>query len=100
MLSAFASAGIKSYQGILAVSALAAYLLVCFALAGIDLVRPPGSSIYLLLGVWLGGRFYDMYGNYDPIWWTGIVLGVAAAIIHWPIAEKPAAQLSSGTSTA
>ena len=68
MLSAFASAGIKSYQGILAVSALAAYLLVCFALAGIDLVRPPGSSIYLLLGVWLGGAIALLAVGNRPLW--------------------------------
>jgi len=42
------------------------------------------------LGVWLGGRFYDQYGSYDPIWWMGVALGFAAAIIHWPIREERA----------
>jgi predicted MFS family arabinose efflux permease len=42
------------------------------------------------LGVWLGGRFYDQYGSYDPIWWMGVALGFAAAIIHWPIREDRA----------
>ena len=40
------------------------------------------------LGVWLGGRFRDLYGSYDIIWWSGVVLGVIAAILHWPIKEE------------
>lgn len=42
------------------------------------------------LGVWLGGRFYDQYGSYDIVWWLGVALGFAAAIIHWPIREERA----------
>ncbi len=42
------------------------------------------------LGVWLGGRFYDQYGNYDMIWYTGIILSIIAALLHWPIKEAPA----------
>src|SRR4029079_6044628 len=26
-------------------------------------------------GVWLGGRLYDEFGSYDPIWWMGVALG-------------------------
>ena len=42
------------------------------------------------LGVWLGGFFYDIYGSYDPVWWLGVLLGIFAAIVHWPIREAPA----------
>jgi predicted MFS family arabinose efflux permease len=42
------------------------------------------------LGVWLGGRFYDQYGTYDPVWWMGVALGVFAALVHWPIREARA----------
>jgi MFS family permease len=41
------------------------------------------------LGVWLGGYLYDRLGSYDPVWWLGVALGVFAAIVHWPIAERP-----------
>ncbi|QFT33604.1 putative MFS-type transporter YhjX [Labrenzia sp. THAF82] len=46
------------------------------------------------LGVWLGGKLYDETGSYDAIWWCGIVLGIFAAIIHWPIEEKPVQRLA------
>lgn len=39
-------------------------------------------------GVWLGGWLYETYGNYNGIWVLGIVLGVLAALMHWPIDEK------------
>jgi predicted MFS family arabinose efflux permease len=41
-------------------------------------------------GVWLGGRFHDIYGSYDPVWWMGVALGLFAALIHWPIREERA----------
>ena len=39
-------------------------------------------------GVWLGGYLYDATGTYDVVWWIAITLGVAAAILHWPIDER------------
>lgn len=41
------------------------------------------------LGVYFGGYLRDIYGSYDIVWWLGVALGVAAAIIHWPIKETP-----------
>ncbi len=41
------------------------------------------------LGVWLGGYLRDVTGSYDSVWWIGVGLGIFAAIVHWPIAEKP-----------
>ena len=41
------------------------------------------------IGVWLGGRLYDSTGTYDTMWWAGVFFGVVAAIVHWPINEKP-----------
>jgi len=45
------------------------------------------------LGVWLGGYLYDRFGSYDPVWWLGVALGIFAAIVHWPIRERPVARL-------
>lgn len=41
------------------------------------------------LGVWLGGYLYDQFGTYNPVWWLGVALGIFAAIVHWPIQERP-----------
>ena len=41
------------------------------------------------LGAYLGGVFYDMFGNYNLVWWVGIGVGAFSAIIHLPIREKP-----------
>lgn len=43
------------------------------------------------LGVWLGGRMYDIYGDYTMVWWIGIGIGLFSAIVHLPIREKPLA---------
>jgi MFS family permease len=44
------------------------------------------------LGVWLGGRLYDIYGDYTAVWWVGIGIGVFSAVIHLPIKEVPLGQ--------
>ncbi len=41
------------------------------------------------LGVWLGGRVYDMVNSYDMVWVLAILLGVTAAILHLPITDQP-----------
>lgn len=41
------------------------------------------------IGVWAGGWLYDIHGNYDVIWWSAIALGVIAALLHFPIDDRP-----------
>ncbi len=41
------------------------------------------------IGIWMGGYLYDHFGTYDPVWWIGVALGLFAAIVHWPIKERP-----------
>ncbi len=40
------------------------------------------------LGVWLGGRMYDIYGDYTMVWWIGVAVGAFSAIVHLPIREN------------
>ena len=40
------------------------------------------------LGAYLGGVFYDLYGNFDYAWYVSIALSIFAGIIHLPIKEK------------
>ena len=54
-----------------------------------------GHQIGIFIGVWLGGWLYDRSGSYDAVWWLAVVLGVLAAIIHWPIKEGPVERLAA-----
>lgn len=47
------------------------------------------------IGVWLGGALYDRLGSYDGVWWLSVALGIFAAVVHWPIREKPVARLQA-----
>ena len=38
-------------------------------------------------GAWLGGLSYDATGSYDAVWYISVLLGLLAAILHWPIAD-------------
>lgn len=40
------------------------------------------------MGVWLGGKMYDLYGNYTMVWWIGVGVGAFSAIVHLPIKER------------
>lgn len=42
------------------------------------------------MGVWLGGRMYDLYGDYNLVWWIGVGVGAFSAIVHLPVKEKRA----------
>lgn len=52
-----------------------------------------GHQLGSFLGVWLGGIVYDATGSYDAIWIASILLGLAAALLHAPIAERPLAAM-------
>jgi len=41
------------------------------------------------LGVWLGGKMYDITGDYTLVWWIGVGVGAFSAIVHLPVREKP-----------
>ena len=47
------------------------------------------------LGAWVGGRIYDYYGSYEPIWWSTVALAFIAALIHLPINDKPVMRLAT-----
>ena len=40
------------------------------------------------LGVFIGGYLFDTSGSYNLMWILTIGMGVAAALIHWPIVER------------
>jgi MFS family permease len=40
------------------------------------------------LGVWLGGRMYDITGDYTLVWWIGVGIGAFSALVHLPVRER------------
>lgn len=40
------------------------------------------------LGVWLGGRMYDAFGDYNMVWWIGVGVGAFSALVHLPVREN------------
>lgn len=47
------------------------------------------------LGVWLGGKMYDLYGNYTLVWWVGVGVGAFSALIQLPVREKPSRAIAA-----
>lgn len=48
-----------------------------------------GHQLGAFLGAWLGGEVVAATGSYEPIWWAAMLLGIAAAALHWPIDDRP-----------
>jgi predicted MFS family arabinose efflux permease len=50
-------------------------------------------------GAWLGGYAFDALGSYQSVWLVSIALGLIAAALHLPIADRPAPRLAFGGAT-
>ncbi len=48
-------------------------------------------------GVWLAGIWFDMYANYDVIWYASIALGALSAVLHLLVKERAAPRRYVGT---
>ncbi|MGG5819044.1 MFS transporter [Falsiroseomonas sp. HW251] len=40
-------------------------------------------------GAWLGGIVLDATGGYDAAWWALVGVGAAAALLQWPMDDRP-----------
>lgn len=40
-------------------------------------------------GAWFGGISFDLTGSYDAVWILSVGLGLLAAVLHWPIPDRP-----------
>ena len=45
------------------------------------------------VGVWFGGRLFDQTGSYDVVWYAIVIAGFVAAVLHFPIDDRPLARV-------
>jgi predicted MFS family arabinose efflux permease len=83
---------IDTWGWIKALNVLAGTSLTMVLLYGIVFL---GHQIGSFIAVWLGGWLYDASGNYKVVWWLSVVIGIIAAIVHWPINEQPVRRLAA-----
>ena len=38
---------------------------------------------------WMGGWVFDLTGDYNIMWWFSVLLGLLAALLHYPIKDQP-----------
>jgi predicted MFS family arabinose efflux permease len=50
-----------------------------------------GHQIGAFIGAWAGGLSFDRTGSYTAVWIAAILMGVLAALLHWPIRDEPLA---------
>ena len=48
-----------------------------------------GHQLGSFFGVWLGGKLFVDTGSYDTVWWIAVALGLVAALLHYPINDRP-----------
>ncbi|MCW5750835.1 MAG: MFS transporter, partial [Alphaproteobacteria bacterium] len=49
------------------------------------------------VGVYAGGKLFDLTGSYDAIWWSSVALGLLAALLHWPIDDRSVVRAPAAT---
>jgi MFS family permease len=50
-----------------------------------------GHQLGTFVGAWAGGFSFDHTGGYVLVWFAAILMGMLAAILHWPIRDEPVA---------
>ena len=53
-----------------------------------------GHQVGAFLGVWLGGVLFERTGSYAVVWWLSVALSLFAALVNYPIDERPAPELA------
>ncbi|MDC8785974.1 MFS transporter [Roseateles koreensis] len=83
----------SAVMGVLWLSTVPPTNAVLAQIFGVQHMSMLGGFVFLshqigsFLGVWLGGRLYDLSGSYDIVWWLAVALGVMAALVNLPVRE-------------
>lgn len=40
------------------------------------------------IGIYAAGYFFDLFGNYNAVWWAAIIMGFVASLMNYPINDK------------
>jgi MFS family permease len=48
-----------------------------------------GHQVGAFFGVWLGAWVVERFGSYEPMWIVALLLGLLAAVLHWPLDDRP-----------
>ncbi len=40
-------------------------------------------------GIYVAGYLFDIFGNYNGIWWAAVVMGLVASVLNYPINDSP-----------
>ena len=65
---------------------------------GVQYMSMLGGFVFLshqvgsFMGVWLGGKLYDMTGSYTIVWWLSVALSVMACLANLPVREDAIAR--------
>jgi len=83
----------SAVMGVLWLSTVPPTNAVLAQIFGVQHMSMLGGFVFLshqigsFLGVWLGGKLYDLSGSYDVVWWLAVGLGVMAALVNLPVRE-------------
>ncbi len=83
----------SAVMGVLWLSTVPPTNAVVAQIFGVQYLSTLGGFIFLshqvgsFLGVWLGGRLYDLQGSYTSVWWLAIALGIFAGLVNLPVRE-------------
>jgi MFS family permease len=65
---------------------------------GVQYMSMLGGFVFLshqvgsFMGVWLGGKLYDMTGAYTVVWWLSVALSAMALLVNLPVRETAIAR--------
>jgi predicted MFS family arabinose efflux permease len=54
-----------------------------------------GHQIGSFAGAWMGGLVLDLTGSYQDAWFALIAIGVAAAVLQWPMDTRPVGRMAT-----
>ena len=84
-----------SVMGVLWLSTVPPTNAVVAQIFGVQYMSMLGGFVFLshqvgsFIGVWLGGRLFDLTGSYAVVWWMAAALGFMAALANLPVRESP-----------